>query len=269
MRDPNRTICRLRVRYVKQGRLKYLGHLEVLHTIERIVRRAGLPYAVTQGFSPHMRTGYSSALPVGTSSTCEWFDLFLTEEVPVASALERLVQASPCDLMPSEAAYIDVKAPALTAFLTRLVYRIDIKPSGSLADVATFVRALESVRSRHTIEYLRGKKSKTLDLDRTLLSYSVDECEDGLTLTVNTHADNDGAMRPELLMTSVDFELFPRSSDNGEAVVSCGMQDLRSIERYDVERISQMGEDEAGALVYPIPCPGTLNSVAFVNEQGI
>ena len=54
----NSTLFRLRVRYGKRDRLKYLGHLEVIHTIERIVRRAGLPYAVTQGFSPHMRVGF-------------------------------------------------------------------------------------------------------------------------------------------------------------------------------------------------------------------
>ena len=58
-------LFKLRVRYVKEGRLRYLAHLEVLRTVERIVRRAGLPYAVTQGFSPHMRAGFSSALPVG------------------------------------------------------------------------------------------------------------------------------------------------------------------------------------------------------------
>lgn len=57
----NPSLFRLRVRYGKRDRLKYLGHLEVIHTIERIVRRAGLPYAVTQGFSPHMRVGFSSA----------------------------------------------------------------------------------------------------------------------------------------------------------------------------------------------------------------
>ena len=44
----NPSLFRLRVRYGKRDRLKYLGHLEVIHTIERIVRRAGLPYAVTQ-----------------------------------------------------------------------------------------------------------------------------------------------------------------------------------------------------------------------------
>ena len=83
----NSTLFRLRVRYGKRDRLKYLGHLEVIHTIERIVRRAGLPYAVTQGFSPHMRVGFSSALPVGTSSTCEWYDLFMTEFVALDERL--------------------------------------------------------------------------------------------------------------------------------------------------------------------------------------
>ena len=122
----NPTLFRLRVRYGKRDRLKYLGHLEVIHTIERIVRRAGLPYAVTQGFSPHMRVGFSSALPVGTSSTCEWYDLFMTEFVALDEAFGRLAAASPADLAPIEAAYIDVRTPALTAQLTRLSYRIDL-----------------------------------------------------------------------------------------------------------------------------------------------
>ena len=107
----NSTLFRLRVRYGKRDRLKYLGHLEVIHTIERIVRRAGLPYAVTQGFSPHMRVGFSSALPVGTSSTCEWYDLFMTEFVALDEAFGRLAAASPADLAPIEAAYIDVRTP--------------------------------------------------------------------------------------------------------------------------------------------------------------
>ena len=116
------SLFRLRVRYIKHGRLAYLGHLEVLHTIERVIRRAALPYAVTQGFSPHMRVGFSSALPVGTSSTCEYYDVFLTELVPHAEALQRLVAASPEDLMTQECAYVDVRTPALTAQIARVGY---------------------------------------------------------------------------------------------------------------------------------------------------
>ena len=168
----NPTLFRLRVRYGKRDRLKYLGHLELIHTIERIVRRAGLPYAVTQGFSPHMRVGFSSALPVGTSSTCEWYDLFMTEFVALDEAFGRLAAASPADLAPIEAAYIDVRTPALTAQLTRLSYRIDLHldPEAPVA-IDEVRRAIDTLRAAHGIDYARGKKSKRLDLDHTLVGY--------------------------------------------------------------------------------------------------
>lgn len=246
---------RLRVRYRKMGRLKYLGHLEVIHTVERIVRRAGLPYAVTQGFSPHMRTGFSSALPVGTASDCEWFDLFMTQLVPVDEALERIVAASPADLAPVDAGYIDQRAAALTAFLTRLEYRIVLHcdPDFGLT-LDRLAAAIDTVRAQHGIDYLRGKKSKHLDLDRTLLGYRLEELSASeFMLTLDTHADNDGSMRPELLLSAVDMLLAPRSDVDGEPIVSTGMQDLCVIKRYDVTRTDQSGETEDGSRVYPLP----------------
>ena len=122
----NPTLFRLRVRYGKRDRLKYLGHLELIHTIERIVRRAGLPYAVDAGFLTAYARGLFVGAARGTSSTCEWYDLFMTEFVALDEAFERLAAASPADLAPIEAAYIDVRTPALTAQLTRLSYRIDL-----------------------------------------------------------------------------------------------------------------------------------------------
>ena len=58
-------VFRLRVTYRKAGRLSMLSHLEVTHALERAVRRSGLPFALTQGFSPHMKLSFGSALPVG------------------------------------------------------------------------------------------------------------------------------------------------------------------------------------------------------------
>lgn len=156
----NPSLFRLRVRYGKRDRLKYLGHLEVIHTIERIVRRAGLPYAVTQGFSPHMRVGFSSALPVGTSSTCEWYDLFMTEFVALDEAFERLSAASPADLAPIEAAYIDVRTPALTAQLTRLSYRIDLHLDPEAPVSADEVRRAIDTTARGPWHRLRARKKE-------------------------------------------------------------------------------------------------------------
>ena len=103
--------------------LKYLGHLELIHTVEQVVRRAKLPYAVTQGFSPHMRIAYTSALPVGTSSTAEYFDVYLTELIPAEDALARLQAAAPVDLRPIDSAYVELRRPALTAEINKDVYK--------------------------------------------------------------------------------------------------------------------------------------------------
>ena len=54
-RDANggELLYRLRFRYCEKGRLAMLSHLEVAHYLERVVRRAELPFAITNGFSPH------------------------------------------------------------------------------------------------------------------------------------------------------------------------------------------------------------------------
>ena len=91
---------RLRVRYRKDGRLAHLGHLEVINTINRSVRRSALPFAVGNGFARRMRLQFSQALPVGAASLGEYFDLYLTEEVAPEDALERLVKSSPSLLEP-------------------------------------------------------------------------------------------------------------------------------------------------------------------------
>ena len=93
MPDPN--LFRLRATYCKQGRLALLSHLEVARALERAVRRAGLPFAVSQGFSPHMKIAFGAALPVGVGGTCELFDLQMTRYVPPDEVLEALQGASP------------------------------------------------------------------------------------------------------------------------------------------------------------------------------
>ena len=250
------SLFRLRVRYIKHGRLAYLGHLEVLHTIERVIRRAALPYAVTQGFSPHMRVGFSSALPVGTSSTCEYYDVFLTELVPHAEALQRLVAASPEDLMTQECAYVDVRTPALTAQITRVGYRVGLfcRESASF-EASDIERGLDAIARLGQIPYARGKKSKVMDIERTLVGYQVapGAASGDFIVQLDTRCDNEGALRPEILLAALDrFLLGQEISPEERPIVSTGIQDLVSIKSYRVERVFQMVEDENGSLVAPL-----------------
>lgn len=244
------TLFRLRVRYVKQGRLRYLGHLEVLHTIERIIRRAQLPYAVTQGFSPHMRAGFSSALPVGTASDCEWYDVFLTELVSPSEAFERLKAASPVDLAPVKVGYVDVRAAALTAFITCAEYAVNLWTGDASATECMVREALEAIRVQGTIAYLRGKKEKSLDLTRTLAGYTLAQAGEGhFLLTLDTRMDNDGALRPEVLVGALNnyLDVTPDAP-----IHSTGIQHLTQIPRYEVTRTAQYALSDEGTHLDPL-----------------
>ncbi len=70
-----RAVARLRL--TKTGHARFMSHLDLIRTVERAIRRAGLPVALTEGFHPHPRMSFSPALPVGVESECEIVDVDL------------------------------------------------------------------------------------------------------------------------------------------------------------------------------------------------
>lgn len=250
------TLFRLRVRYVKEGRLRYLGHLEVAHTVERCVRRAGLPYAVTQGFSPHMRVAYASALPVGTGSTCEWYDLVLTSYVPAPQALERLQAATPHDLRPVEAAYIDLRAETLGALITHQDYAVALTlraDEDARAVLPAAREALAELVAEGAIRYTRGKKEKTLDLAALLAGWDLAAAEgtaDALALTLRTRSSNAGSLRPEVLLAAWDGRFG--HGDPAAPIASTGLARYANFTRVEICRSDQYGEDARGERVDPL-----------------
>jgi len=74
------TGLRLRLRYTKLGRVRFLGHRDLARSLERALRRAEVPVARSAGFSPRAKLAFGLALPTGAESTCELLDLELSEE---------------------------------------------------------------------------------------------------------------------------------------------------------------------------------------------
>lgn len=265
------TLFRLRVAYPKLGRCKYLGHLEVIHTVERIVRRAKLPYAVTQGFSPHMRIAYTSALPVGTSSAAEYFDVYLTELVPAAQALERLQAAAPADLRPIAASYVELRRPALTAEINRVEYTIELTFADDFSTDDETLGKIFAAWFDEGIEipYRRGKKNKTLSIRQTLCGTGTMVMADGRAwINLLTKCDNEGSLRPEILIAALDQALRGLAPGVDEEIVSTGIQQLTTIASYQVERVSQRiaveGADELRPLAVEFDAPeGSLLSRAL------
>lgn len=70
---------RVRIRFRKDGDLRFLGHRDLSRAFERTLRRAGIPIALSQGMRPKPRIMFPSALAVGIAGTDEVVETDLTE----------------------------------------------------------------------------------------------------------------------------------------------------------------------------------------------
>ncbi len=84
-----------RLVYSKTGRARYISHLDLMRTMQRVFKRAGIPLWYTQGFNPHAYLMFPLALPLGTDSCVEILDVALVEELGFDEIKERLNDAMP------------------------------------------------------------------------------------------------------------------------------------------------------------------------------
>ncbi|MBN2404122.1 MAG: DUF2344 domain-containing protein [Coriobacteriia bacterium] len=205
-------LFRLRIAYPKAGRLRFLSHLELTTACERAARRAGLPYAVTQGFNPKMKVAFGPALPVGTGSTCERFDVWLREYVPAGEALERLRSSSSIDVAPLDACYVALRAPSLAASLTIATYDVVTVGGVSVEDQQGSLDAL--VKAGELVVEHKGKQ-KVFDLASTLPKEPKVRTSNGQTVVeITTRMGDRGSLRPESLVMAA----FQRSGTSGSVL---------------------------------------------------
>ncbi|WP_127554269.1 TIGR03936 family radical SAM-associated protein [Actinoplanes sp. OR16] len=72
---------RIRLRYAKRGPLRFTSHRDFARAFERALRRAAVPIAYSQGFTPHPKISYASAAPTGVGSEAEYLEIGLQAPV--------------------------------------------------------------------------------------------------------------------------------------------------------------------------------------------
>lgn len=192
---------RLRVRYRKAGRLRFLSHLELIRALERIIRRADLPYAVSQGFSPHMKVAFGPALPVGSGGDDEYLDVTLVRYIAPSAVFEKLLAVSPTDLAPVEVAYVSDSERSLAAALTLGEYRIVLQGDDAFAQMLD--DGIERTMETGTVRVEQKGKEKVYDLAKALWKKPEVKVEEGrVVVQLAIRTSNEGSLRPETYLRS-------------------------------------------------------------------
>ncbi|MBJ6726064.1 TIGR03960 family B12-binding radical SAM protein [Geomesophilobacter sediminis] len=152
---------RIRVRFDKLGRMRYLGHLEMLTLFTRAVGRAGIPIRFSQGFHPHPKFSFATALSVGVESHAEYLDIEVAAGYTAEMLKERLNRALPEGVKVLEAAEIPLRAPSLSSVMEKVRYRVTL-PDACAAELPARVSAFLALESA---PIRREKKGKVVEFD--------------------------------------------------------------------------------------------------------
>ncbi len=182
--------------------MRYLSHLELIKTMERIFRRMDLPMRFSNGFNPRPKISYAAPLPVGMESECEFLDVELEETIDIDEFLKEHINYVPRGISFVEAKYFE-KSKSLMSLVTDSEYllKIEIIEEKSYDEIQ---KALDDFLHRDAITYekLNKKKKKVIvDIKDRIKSFELLEVEDKMirlkTLLTTGSAGN---LKPEKLL---------------------------------------------------------------------
>ncbi len=114
------TATKVRLRFAKRGDLRLVSHHDLLRCLERMLRRAEIPMALSQGFNPRPKIVFAQALALGIEGHREIVDLELAEPMAPAEVLRRLAAAAPPGFEWLDCAAVAPGRPARTESLCYL-----------------------------------------------------------------------------------------------------------------------------------------------------
>lgn len=136
---------RLRIRYTKLGRVRFLSARDLTSVWERSLRRAGLPIAYSEGFTPHAKVSFPDALPVGHASTGEYAELTFAADIDPPSGLARLSAALPTGMDVLTFVTVPDGAPRLARLLEATLWEIAWPGIGQAPDAPADRSALHDL----------------------------------------------------------------------------------------------------------------------------
>ena len=151
-----------RAEITKGEEIRYISHLDYAGIIERALCRAHLPVAYSEGFNPHMKLAFASALAVGVTSDAEYMDFELTKPLCQPEVFDRLRQQLPPGVQLHKLKPFSGKHKALMAEVDLAEYEIHAPLTG---DAAAAQAALEDFNRAEEYTYHRVTPKKTREIE--------------------------------------------------------------------------------------------------------
>lgn len=188
---------KIRVKFGKEGDLKFIGHLDYMHYYQKALRRAGIPICYSAGFSPHQIMSFASPLSVGHTSEGEYMDIEVSESGSSKEMLEKLnaqmvdgARVYSWKLLPDD-------AENAMASIAAADYVVSFREGYGPADWQQFAEVFTAFCHQESIPVEKKTKRNTREVDIRPLIYQMEIQENGVFLQVASGSVNH--LKPEMI----------------------------------------------------------------------
>lgn len=204
-------MARLRIRFSRGEEMKFISHLDIMRLWERTFRRAQIPLAYSEGFSPHPRMSLAAPLPVGVTSEAELMDVFITMPVSPHWFTSAVSQQLPAGIAMLGVYQIAPTVPSLQSKLRYAEYRVEVEAENDSGEIASAISALLSLENLPW-HHQRDTGQRSYDLRALIEELElVDWRQPHGAIRMKLRCGSGGSGRPEQVTLALGLARYPRS----------------------------------------------------------
>lgn len=193
----------LRVKFTKGYEVKYVSHLDLMRTFQRMLKRTGYKVKYSEGFNPHMNLTFALPLPVGVTSDGEYAEFSIDEQVSCEAVKERINQVAPKGI---EIIEVSEKLTPKFKEIKRAGYTVTFETKNTVED---FKRVCDL--SEILIEKKTKKGIKEVDIKPLVFSCNFEKNNDKIIMKLTCAAGSEENLNPDLLVKA--FEKYIENCD--------------------------------------------------------
>jgi len=183
----------IRIRFSKRGDIRFISHHDLMRLLERALRRARLPMAMSEGHNPRPRISIPMPLSVGISGRSEVADVGLCEWMRPEEVRARLQEQFPEGIRVESA---EVTRPHPDRRPAELAYLVPLLPGHTLSEqkVQQFLASETAV-----VERERKDGTRQVEVRQFVKALRLD----GETLRMLVRYTQAGTARPEEVLEAL------------------------------------------------------------------
>lgn len=202
--DPRPYRGKVRIRFTKEGTLRFIGHNDLLRIWDRLIRRAELPVRFSEGFNPRPRLSSPLSLAVGLVGAREVVDLELAEPLGDDEIARRLARETVAGLAIVSVAAVEVGARSAAVAVE---YRCPLPDPFDRAPVAAAIERLHQVSELVIARRLPGKPERKVDIRPWIEEIRLADA----AVWFRCKVEAGGTARPEEVLDSIGLDWLPRA----------------------------------------------------------